>query len=95
MANPTGKFGFRSFVTIICADIVLCFISFGLKAWLASPDADVRQILHSWVIVPIALVVLVAVIRFVQMLRAHKWGCLPIVFFMLSVAAVWFIPIGR
>lgn len=95
MANETGKFGLRSFVAIVCMDVILCLVSLGLKALLTGTDADVRQILRTWVIVPIALVTLVAVIQLVRMARANKWGCLPTVFFMLSMVVVWFIPIGH
>ncbi|MDX2775771.1 KinB-signaling pathway activation protein [Streptomyces caniscabiei] len=95
MANSTGKFGFRSFVVIICTDVVLCFISFGLKVWLVGSNANAPRILHSWVIVPIVLVTLAAIIQLVRMAKANKWGCLPTVFFMLSMAAIWLIPIGR
>lgn len=95
MANPTGKFGFRSFVAILITDIVLCSISFAFKAWLIGAETDAQQIVHSWLIVPIAAVVLFVIFQLVQMTKAHKWGCLPTVVFILSVIMVWFIPIGH
>lgn len=95
MANPTGKFGFRSFVAIVCFDVILCCISLILKAWLIGSDVNAKQIVQSWAIVPIGIVALIAINQLVQMTKAHKWGCLPTVIFMLSVTVVWFIPLGR
>lgn len=95
MANPTGKFGFRSLVAIVITDAILCAISFGFKAWLIGSGANAQQIVHSWAIVPIALVVAFAIYQIALMTKAHAWGCLPTVVFMVSVAVVWFIPIGH
>jgi hypothetical protein len=82
-------------VAIVCFDIILCCISLMFKAWLIGSNVDAKQIVHSWVIVPIGIVALIAINLLVRMTKAHKWGCLPTVIFMISAAAVWFIPLGR
>jgi hypothetical protein len=80
-------------VAIVVFGSVVGGISFAIKVLLLGPRSGPAQTVHSWVIVPIGLVVLAAVYRIGEMLMARKWGCLPTVCFMLISAGVWFVPI--
>jgi hypothetical protein len=96
VTNPEGnKFGFRGFVAIVITDAILCAFSLGVKALLIGSGTDAGQILHSWGIVPIGLVVAFAIYQITRMAKAHAWGCLPTVIFIVSAVLVWLVPIGH